>query len=116
MESNVESKPAKCLQQKNWRRGRDSNPAVFRTVLLPRDGENPCKHSQFNTVSFPSYLSNDARFNSISVFWELMELMHPFLFRWNLYAADAAACDAPRALHNIGTMPENSAHLAESLL
>ena len=26
MESNVESKPAKCLQQKNWRRGRDSNP------------------------------------------------------------------------------------------
>ncbi len=50
------------------------------------DGENPCEHSHSNTISFPSYLSNVARFNCASVFLELMELMHPFLLQWNLYA------------------------------
>jgi hypothetical protein len=41
--------------------------------------------------------------------------LHPFLLQWNLYAADAASA-ASRALHKIGTMPGNSAHVAESFL
>jgi hypothetical protein len=41
--------------------------------------------------------------------------MRSFLFQWNLYAADAATV-ASRALHKIGTMPGNSAHVAESFL
>jgi hypothetical protein len=79
------------------------------------DGENPYKHSHCNTISFPSYLSNVAPFNPNFEFLELMELMHPFLLQWNLYAADAASA-ASRALHKNGTMPGNSAHVAESFL
>jgi hypothetical protein len=79
------------------------------------DGENPCEHGHTSTFSSLSYLSNVASFNCTSVFLELMELMHPLLLQWNLYGGDAAS-DAPRALHNIGTMPGNSLHVAESFL
>ena len=49
----------------------------FELSCCQGDGENPCEHSHSNTISFSSYLSNVAWFNCISVFLELMELMHP---------------------------------------
>jgi hypothetical protein len=87
----------------------------FEPSCCQGDGENPCEHGHPSTFSFSSYLSNFAPFDCFSVSLELMELMHPFLSRRSLYAADAAS-DAPMALHSIGTMPGNSAHTAESLL
>jgi hypothetical protein len=70
----------------------------FEPSCYQGDGENPYKHSHSNTISFPSYLSNVAWFNCISVFLELMELMHSSLFQRKLHAADAAAA-ARRAFH-----------------
>jgi serine/threonine protein kinase len=47
----------------------------FKPSCYQGDGENPCKHCHSNTISFTSYFSNVAPFNSISAFLELMELM-----------------------------------------
>src|ERR1700737_76550 len=87
----------------------------FKPSCYQGDGENPCKHGHSNTISFASYFSNVAPFNSISEFLELMELMHPFLSQQNRYA-DGAVSAAPRAVHKLGTMPGNLAHVAESFL
>ncbi len=83
----------------------------FEPSCYQGDGENPCEHSHSNTISIPSYLSNVAPFNCTSALLELMELMHLFLSQRNLYATADAAEVASRALHKIGTMPGNSAHV-----
>jgi len=59
----------------------------FEPSCYQGDGENPYKHSHSNTISFPSYLSNVARFNCISVFLKLMELMHS-----SLVSAETSCC------------------------
>jgi hypothetical protein len=70
-----------CVQRYGGESGIRTGP-FFELSCYHGDGENPCEHSHSNTISFPSYLSNVAWFNCISVFLELMELMRPFLFQW----------------------------------
>src|ERR1019366_2386193 len=100
-------KPVDCVAggEGGIRTRPNSNPSCYQG-----DGENLCEHWYFSTSRLSPVSQISLRLTVFSVFLELMELMHPFLFKWNLYAAS----DAPRAFHNIGTMPGNSAHVAES--
>jgi hypothetical protein len=69
------------------------------------DGENPCEHSESNTISFPSYLSSVAPFNYFFAFLELMELM-----RRRCVHAAVIFVVSPSAVQRTGTMPGNFPH------